>query len=65
MAIDITYDQGGEFLVHEFENGLIQKTIYSPGKPQAITIIEIMHQVIGILVRTYNPQKTYVDDADL
>ena len=37
----------------------------SPGNLQAITIIEIIHEVIGNLVRTCNIQETYVDDADL
>ena len=27
-------------------------------------IIEIIHQVLGNVVRTYNLQETYVDDAD-
>ena len=36
----------------------------SPGKPQANTIIERIHQVLGNLVQTYNIQEIYVDDAD-
>ena len=36
----------------------------SPGKPQANSTVEIIHQVLGNLVHTYNLQETYVDDAD-
>ena len=35
-----------------------------PGNPQANAIIERINQVLGNLVRTYNIQETYVDDAD-
>ena len=35
-----------------------------PGSPQANVIVEIIHQVIGNLLRTYNLQETYVYDAD-
>ena len=37
---------------------------FSPGNPQLNATIEIIHQVLGNLVRTYNPQETHVDDAD-
>ena len=36
----------------------------SPGNPQADANIERLHQVLKKLVRTYNLQGTYVDDAD-
>ena len=36
----------------------------SSGNPQANTIIEIIYQVLGNLVCTYNLQETYVDEAD-
>ena len=36
----------------------------SPRNPQANAIIERLYQVLGNLVRTYNVQETYVDDAD-
>ena len=36
----------------------------SPGNPQADATIERIHQVLGNLVRTYNLQEIYVDDAD-
>ena len=36
----------------------------SPGNPKADVIVEIINQLLGNLVRTYNLQETYVDDAD-
>ena len=36
----------------------------SPGNPQANAIVEIIHEVLGNLVRTYHLQETYVNDAD-
>ena len=69
--VEITYDQGGEFLGREFKNSLIENEYgiktkpASPGNPQANTIIERTHQVLGNLIHTYNLQETYVDDADL
>ena len=68
--VEIMYDQGGEFLCHEFKNSLIYNEYglknkhYSPGNPQSNATIERLHQVLGNLVRTYNLQETYVDDAD-
>ena len=46
----------------ENEYGIKTKPV-SPGNLQANAIVEIIHQVIGSLVRTYNLQETYVDDA--
>ena len=68
--VEITSDRGGEFLGHEFKNILIENEYdiknkpTSPGNPQANAIIERIHQVLGDLVRTYNLQETYIDDAD-
>ena len=68
--VEITYDREGEFLGREFKNILIKNEYgiktnpYSHGKPQSNTIIERINQVLGKLVHTYNPQETYVDDAD-
>ena len=68
--VEITYDQGGEFLGHEFKNILIEQEYeiktkpYSSGNPQANEIIEIIHQVLGNLIRSFNLHYTYVDVAD-
>ena len=35
----------------------------SPGNQQANAIVERIHQVIRNIVRTFNIQETYVDDA--
>ena len=68
--VEITYDQGGEFLGHEFKDSMIEneygiktKPAY-PGNPQANSFLERIYQVLGNIVRTYNQQETYVDDAD-
>ena len=68
--VEITYDQGGELLVHKFKNSLIDNEYGiktkpdSLGNPQANRKTKIIHQVLGNLVRTYNIQETCVDDAD-
>ena len=68
-TVDITYDQWGEFLVHEFKNSLLENeygiktTPDYPGNPHVISTIERMHQVLVNIVRTYNLQEKYVDDA--
>ena len=36
----------------------------SSGNPQANAIIDIIHQLLGDLIRYFNLQDTYVDDAD-
>ena len=68
--VDITYDQGVEFLGHELRNILIEndygiKTkLYSSGNPKENAITERIHQVLGNFLRTYNLQETYIDDSD-
>ena len=69
-TLEVIYDQGGELLGHEFKNSLIEDKYGTknkpafPGNPQMNSTIEIIHQVLGNLVRTYSLQETYVDDAD-
>ena len=46
----------------ENEYGIKTKSA-SPGNPQVNAIVEIIHQVLGNLLHTYNLQETYVDDA--
>ena len=36
----------------------------SSGNSQANATIEIIHQLLGNLVRSYNIQEIYIDDAD-
>ena len=68
--VEITYDQGIEFLSHKFKNILIENEYDiktkpdSPCNPQLSAIIKRIHQVLVNLVRTYNKQETYIDDAD-
>ena len=68
--VEITYDQGGDFLGHEFKNSLIEQGYgiktkpASSGIPQANATIERIHQVLGNLIHNFNLHDTYVDDAD-
>ena len=68
--VEITYNRGGELLGYEFKNILIENEYRintkpdSPRNPHVNATIERIHQVLGNLVRTYNLQETYVDDAD-
>ena len=64
------YDQGKEFIGHEFRKYLID-TEYgitakpsTSGDPMYNVILEHIHQVIGNLVQTFNIQQTYVDKND-
>ena len=54
--VEITYDQRGEFLGHEFKKILIENEYgiknkpTSPGNPQVDVTIERLHQLVGNLV---------------
>ena len=70
IPIEITYDQGSEFIDHEFRKYLIEmeyvivfKTI-NLGNPMPNEILERIHQVLGNLVQTCNITKTYVYKDD-
>ena len=67
---EITYDRGSELLGHEFKNTLsegessiIAKSA-TQGTPQDNSIIEITHQVLANLIRTFDLDKKYVDKDD-
>ena len=68
--LEIMYNQGGKFLGHEFKNILIEQEYvikikpHSSGNPQVNAIIEIIHQLLGNLIRYFNLHYTYVHDAD-
>ena len=68
--IEITYDQGKEFICHEFRKSLIEIKYgitakrSTSGNLMSNAILELIHQVLGILVRTFNIQQTYVDKND-
>ena len=70
-AIEITYEQGKEFMVHEFRKSLIETEYRITAKPSTSgnsmsnAIFEWIHQVLGNLVRTFNIQQTCVDENDL
>ena len=62
--IEITYDQGKEFIGREFIKSLIETEYGITDKPSTFrnpmsdVILEYIHQVIRNLVRTSNIQKT-------
>ena len=68
--IEITYDQGPEFIVHEFIKYLIETEYGVTPKPITLVypmsngVLEHIHQVLGNLVRNYNIYKTYVKKYD-
>ena len=66
----ITYDQGNEFIGHEFRKYLIEDQYgitYKPstsGNPMSNAILGRIHQVLGNLVQIFNIQQTYVEKND-
>ena len=62
LQLKITYDHREELPSQKFKDILIEneyaikKNSTSPGNPHKTTIIEIIHPVLGNLVRTYNLQ---------
>ena len=65
--IEITYDQGKEFIGHKFSK-LPTKTEYgitakpsTLGNPMSNELLEQIHQVLGNLVWAFNISQTYVD----
>ena len=67
IPIEIMYDQGKEFIGHEFRKSLIEIEYGITAKPSTLgnpvsnVIMERIHQVLGNLERTFNIQQTYVD----
>ena len=65
----ITFDQGSEFIGHEFQNmikhdyGIKAKPI-TTRNPQANAMIERVHQTIGNIIRTFELQENYLDEED-
>ena len=68
--IEITYEQGSEFIGHKFRKYLTETdyTITAKsstlGNPTSDAILERIHQVIGNLVQTSNISQTYFDKDD-
>ena len=65
----VTFDRGGEFIGHEFQDmlkndyGITCKPI-TTRNPQANAIIERVHQVIGNIIRTFELQENYLDEKN-
>ena len=68
--VEIRYDQGSEFIGHEFrksqieiEYGINDKPSTSRN-PMSNMVLERIHQVLGNLMRNFNIYKTYVEKYD-
>ena len=65
--IEITYDQGKEFIGHELRKYLIDTEYGITAKqstsvnPVSNGVLEWIHHVLGNLVRGFSIQQTYVD----
>ena len=65
--IEIMYDQGTEFIGHEFIKSLIEEEYGIASKPITLintmfnVILEQIDQVLGNLVQTFNTSQTYID----
>ena len=68
--MDITYDQGKQFIGHEFRKFLIEMEYGITFKPSTLVnpindaILKHVHQFIGNLVLTCNITQTYDDKDD-
>ena len=68
--IEITYDQGSEFIGHKFIKYLIETEYRITNKPITLVnpmsnaALECIHQVLGNLVHNFNIFHTYVDKND-
>ena len=67
-TIEITYDQGSQFISHDSRKSLIE-TEYGMtskpstwGNPTSNAILEQIHQVLGNIVWEFNIKETYVDE---
>jgi transposase InsO family protein len=65
----ITYDRGSEFIGKDFQS-MIKSDYGIKGKPimvrnpQANTIVERVHQVIGNIIQTFELESNYLDEDD-
>ena len=63
----ITYEQGSEFIGHEFRKFLIETEYGITAKPRTLVnptsnaILKWIHQFLGNIVRNFNIKETYVD----
>ena len=71
IPIEITYDQGKEFIGHRIIHFLIEMEYRITSKPSTLghpiynAVLERIHQVLGNLVRNfYISTQTYVDKDD-
>ena len=67
IPMEITYDQGSEFIGDKYRKYLIEEEYGITSKPSTLVnnlsnvILECTYRVLGNLVRTFNISQTYVD----
>ena len=65
-----TYDQGSEFIGHDFIKSLIEEEYRITSKPSTSEnrisnkTLERIHLVMGNIMRTYNIKDTYIEKYD-
>ena len=68
--IEITYDQGSEFIYHEFRKALIEIKYGITAKPSTLVnpisnaVMEQIHQILGNLGSNFNITQSYADEDD-
>ncbi len=64
----MTFDRGSEFIGHDFKDMLrsygITKKPITVRNPQANSVVERVHQVLGNMMRTFELQENYLDEDD-
>jgi transposase InsO family protein len=65
----VTFDRGNEFIGQDFQKMLkddygVKTKPITVRNPQANAIVERVHQVIGNIIRTFELEKNYMDEAD-
>ena len=66
--MEITYDQGSDFIGNEFRKSQIETEYSITSKlntlrnPTSNSILERIHQILGNLVRTFKTTETCVDE---
>ena len=67
--MEITYDQGSEFIGHKLRKYLIETeygitaNLITLGNPTSNAILEQIHQVLGNLLRNFNIKETYIKET--
>ena len=70
IPMEITYDQGSEFIGHDLRKSLteieyrITAKLSTSVNPTSSVTLKRIHQVLGNLVQNFNLPQTYFDEDD-